>query len=365
MPGYIPSEILQKLEEEMCGIDLSISVIPLSGDRWLASSCMQKAIRRGHTETALRAAMNLWASDRRSFWRRLHVISVEDIGVGCVDTVVKVLTVHESQVWRQRMGDLRVGLFLVKAMSEAVKCRMGDQLFSICSLSPECLGLRQELSGSDNETLAGYVLDDALSLEHRLLSLWLLAGTKRFPSEHLPLRQGSPGMVLDVLRSLPAPTALIESCIGVMHRTQWPLALFMPIFWGEVQKHASSLCVRHDPLPGVPHLEGIPVYGADQFTRIGKHCLGQLKKTIPILKPYNARQLGLTLFYIEGEKTDKTLSSSVLDEYRRAGELADIDSTGLCVPEYLGLKECMSENLSLLHDIRQKALKRLLDGGME
>src|SRR5688572_29458860 len=94
---------------------------PMPGDRWLVASAMQKAIRRGETETALRAAASLWYAERQNFWRRLHVTACEDIGVGDVDAVSKVLVATASPSFRRQLGDLRVGLHLVRLLCEAVK----------------------------------------------------------------------------------------------------------------------------------------------------------------------------------------------------------------------------------------------------
>src|SRR6266567_2853282 len=55
---------------------------PLRCDRWIASSLLQKSIRRGEVELAQRAACTLHAFDRSAIWRRLVVIACEDIGVG-------------------------------------------------------------------------------------------------------------------------------------------------------------------------------------------------------------------------------------------------------------------------------------------
>lgn len=38
-------------------------LIPMPGDKWLLSSCWQKAVRRGDVNTALRAASALWRQD--------------------------------------------------------------------------------------------------------------------------------------------------------------------------------------------------------------------------------------------------------------------------------------------------------------
>lgn len=360
---YFPLQILEEIERDMAGHAIAASIKALPGDRWLSASAMQKCIRRSETETALRAAVTVWQQDRRSFWRRAHTTAVEDIGIASVDTVVKVLTAHEAPAWRRRMGDLRVGLYLVKQMCDAPKSRAGDQTYTICDRAPDLNNLRQELSHSHEETLSDFVLNDCLPLEQRLLSLWLIAGTRRLPSENLPQREGIPELAIEVLRSMEAPAALTESCIAVLFRTQWPLALFQPLLWREFQKQCPAII--NETLPVSPDVEGIPLYGADQYTRIGKACLREFQRTVPSLRQFSTKQLGTGLFYIEGEKTDQTLTSQALDNYRQAGEMADLESTGLHQAECIGLKQCMIENVEILHDIRQRQLRRYLEGGAE
>src|SRR5450432_2546520 len=45
-----------------------VPIEPLTCDRWLASSALQKAIRRGEVILAQRAARTLCDADRRSLW---------------------------------------------------------------------------------------------------------------------------------------------------------------------------------------------------------------------------------------------------------------------------------------------------------
>lgn len=78
--------ILEGIETELQSTVLS-PVGPMLCDKWIASSAMQKAIRRGDLVAAQSAGKVLWSADPTAFWRRLHIISVEDIGVADVDTV--------------------------------------------------------------------------------------------------------------------------------------------------------------------------------------------------------------------------------------------------------------------------------------
>src|ERR1700722_15965052 len=60
---------------------------PLPGDRWLASSVLQKAIRRGDVLIAQRAVRTLYRHDPRSAWHRLVIIAFEDVGIGALGAV--------------------------------------------------------------------------------------------------------------------------------------------------------------------------------------------------------------------------------------------------------------------------------------
>lgn len=54
---------------------------PLKISPWIAMSTLQKAIRRGHEQLALRAAATLLRDAPERLWRRCGCIAFEDIGV--------------------------------------------------------------------------------------------------------------------------------------------------------------------------------------------------------------------------------------------------------------------------------------------
>jgi hypothetical protein len=55
---------------------------PLACSPWLAMSLMQKSIRRGREQLALRAAATLLRDAPERLWRRLGVTAAEDVGHG-------------------------------------------------------------------------------------------------------------------------------------------------------------------------------------------------------------------------------------------------------------------------------------------
>ena len=148
---------------------------PMNGDRWLVASAMQKAIRRGHEEIAVRAATALWMQDRQSFWRRLHVTALEDVGVASPDVVAAVLTATASPAWRKKCGDLRVALFLTRMLCGATKSRAADELYLYIERAKGLAPLRDKLAKADDALLMDCVTDEDGALAERgLASLFFM-----------------------------------------------------------------------------------------------------------------------------------------------------------------------------------------------
>ena len=59
--------------------------------KWIALSCLQKAIRRGDGQLARSAAIRLHAISGNLLRRRLAVIAVEDIGLGDPSSIPQAL----------------------------------------------------------------------------------------------------------------------------------------------------------------------------------------------------------------------------------------------------------------------------------
>jgi len=60
---------------------------PMTLSPWLAMSLLQKAVRRGRSDLALRAAATLLRDAPDRLWRRLGVIAFEDVGLGSLPTL--------------------------------------------------------------------------------------------------------------------------------------------------------------------------------------------------------------------------------------------------------------------------------------
>ena len=86
--------------------DAAVAKECLHCNQWIASSALQKAIRRGEIAVAERAAFALHREDSPAAWRRLIAIAFEDLGPAAVDVVVETVAVATSPDWRAVRGQL-------------------------------------------------------------------------------------------------------------------------------------------------------------------------------------------------------------------------------------------------------------------
>src|SRR5450631_875866 len=77
---------------------------PFPIDPWVASSLLQKAIRRSDANLAERAAITLYRQRGNGIWRRFQVIAFEDIGAASVEAIVQTTTACTDHAWRKGVG---------------------------------------------------------------------------------------------------------------------------------------------------------------------------------------------------------------------------------------------------------------------
>ncbi len=316
-------------------------------DKWLLTSGWQKAVRRCDIEPAVRIAEALWCIDKRKLLNRMAVISCEDVGIGNPDGVVQVLTALNQR------PDLQTVLKLTTQLCLGAKNRLADAVYITAERSATYYTLRGIMASADDKLLINYVVDESKPLVERCLAVWYLAGTNRYPSEVIPPRIGSLEKAIAAIMTLNVPTPFVQACIGGLKLMRWPLPIFLPLIWQEAQKH--PIHIRQHVISEMPTIDGLPLYAADCFTRVGKACYRQLQRNVLELKEYSTQQIGLGMFYLEGGFVDKEMTAPGLKAIQQASEITDI---GLPVPEYEHLRDCLTSNMELLTAIRRSHLQR-------
>lgn len=355
------SKVLLNLQESIEANPL-VTPEPLGGDKWILASTLQKTIRRGEVDCALRAAYGLWLQDRQSFWRRLHIASIEDVGIANLDLIVDTLTATSSSLWRRKFGDLRVGLHLTKRLCLSPKTRIADEILLAAERSNVLTQRRIEFARANDDELISIITDHKQPVIERCLAAWYLAGFKRYLSDFMPTRTGQPEYVAEVLHTLGAPAKLVGSCIAVMGMTRWPLSIFTPIIWNAANKHKTETTTIEKTFEHAKTVNGIPLYACDMFTRTGQTSYRRLQKEVKDLQNFSVKQIGIGVFYLEGGLLDQTLSSTFFDDCRLHGEIADAEHVGLSIPEYMALRDVLRREWKLLDELRSQQLQRSFYG---
>ena len=71
---------------------------------WVGMSLLQKAIRRGRKELALRAAATLLTGSPERLWRRVACIAFEDVGLADFEAVALVTAAMAGKKFRASLG---------------------------------------------------------------------------------------------------------------------------------------------------------------------------------------------------------------------------------------------------------------------
>ena len=276
---------------------------PFHISRWVALSCLQKSIRRGRTEFALMATRQLHATEPLNLLKRLQIIAVEDIAVGDLPLVHRVLTTEST--------DLATLLELVTAMCRAVKDRSATDL---------CEAVNARI---DNHALA---LEAA-----RLIVAKTVSGDD--------------------------PLAREVAHLGYQV-TKQPLCFSIPLVAGMAGGKTEW---APDTYTTYPLIHGLPPETFCMYTREGKASYRRTLKYHPTLRqqlerwvaPEQAADLlGYAMFVAESGMLDKRLVYSGSVDVLRLGQQADIGRWGVPASDVDAVVEIVTEALPFIHRMR-------------
>ena len=154
--------VLEQLAEEM-GNTPAPKPDPLAVDSWIARSVMQKSIRRGMVDLALRAASTLITTDRRVLWKRLIVTAMEDLGVGEVDLLARIIAASRDRTWMASVdGEWAVVCHLIGQACAGPRCQAANDLWNIGKNDPILDVFKTSLFDAGRDDLLSIII-----VEHR------------------------------------------------------------------------------------------------------------------------------------------------------------------------------------------------------
>lgn len=331
---------------------------PFLGDRYLASSCMQKSIRRGDVEIARRAAMALSRFDKAMLLRRFAGTICEDV------SPVNTSVVSEGLL--SPLGDADI-YSLMERLGEEPKDRSTDYLLFIAQYAPGLNDARRKL-GEAKDLLKHLpaIMGSSDDIAVKALAAWYVAGTAQIPGANLSRTYGNSDDVFALFLDLGVPEELVLGCKSSLRRVRDPLALFYPIIYLETLR-GTELSVETVALAPPVIVRGVPLYGAAGNTRIGKAAIRKwiansdsLRKALAnLVHPQGwqkAAEIGL--FHAESGLLGKALKWELGERLRRDGIEAEFLSLAARVEAVWDFIATIASQLSLLDDIRADLIER-------
>jgi hypothetical protein len=338
---------------------------PLASDRWVASSALQKAIRRGESATALRAGYTYLSLDRAGFWRRLPIIAAEDIGCADGRLVSGVALASSAASWRASAGgDWVVAAWLIEGLCGALKERGMAALYGAALAHPDLGQACTELGHASDPELLLRLIDRSTPLPARAIAAWYLCGTAGLKGTRLVHRAGSPSTLAAAFTALDVPSYLMEAVVGLSARARYVLSAFIPLLWRELESSSRWTTVT-DELPGPDLVHGIPLYALDQHTGRGKQAIASFGAHLRraesaaarfLQTTVGGRALELAVFHAESARVRRRLIWDRTAELSALELEADCASIGAEVPAMQALIEDVREHLGILNEIRAQGL---------
>ena len=174
--------VLEMLADEMKGGEVS-PPDPIPVDSWIARSIMQKAIRRGMTSLALQAAATLMTTDRRVLWKRLIVTALEDLGIGEVDLLARILAAHGDREWRASVGgEWSVVAYLVGQACLGTRCQAANDLWNAAKNDPALDAFKTSLCDASLDDLLAAIVDEDREIGERGAAVLIATGDDAGPA---------------------------------------------------------------------------------------------------------------------------------------------------------------------------------------
>jgi hypothetical protein len=356
--------------------------------KWRAVSALQKAIRRGHVETALRMANGLHGLDWEYVWRRMTVIALEDIGVADIPLVAAIVWVSGKRQWRVNNGGCLHYLYmLVEMMTHSVKDRSVCDLVCWADWCPDLEERRKQFFAAADaqppHELVTLAFDNSAYLADRMLACWAIVGTKKCRGENVPERtDGSFGALMQMWASYGAvvlPMAVELICLMAANKTGDAMPVAYPLIYEMARKNWGTGLGMHwepDGLVQMPPMGNYPSEAFDQHCREGKKALRYFSKACaPVSQFLNdccgleehdtARRylpVAILIFRVEGSQVDKRL---VFDGSKDLFDLAELAlNRSQLVPGNLNdyAMELVRQNMPSMHHARKIVLDMIPQG---
>lgn len=367
--SFLPSTLIEQYQERLIA-DLKTyefqkrpTVLKNKGNKWRVSSGMQKAIRRGNVDMAIRCASAIHSLEPDYVWRRLCTVVLEEVGVCDLDLCARFLWVATNKTWRNKNGgSLEYLYMLVEKMCRSVKDRNACDLPLITFCDPGLEDHRKAAKLVTGEQLAEVIADNNAPLRNRALCAQHLAHV-----EH-PLVTKSEGkqLYIEALKAAGFDPLMIDIVRMGMSKQYEMMPYGLP-FVNEMVKRSSELLAEPDELTDLPLVGGLPSEAFDIHNQEGKRAIAYFYAACkPVREAFNDllstdkqvchHAIGVILFRIEGQLVDSRLVYDGSTQLRKDAEAAGYSHNGIPPEVHQPLFDVLAEHLEELHAARMRVI---------
>lgn len=333
--------------------------------RFLATSALQKSVRRGNVDLAMRYAQQGCAIDAEHVFRRLATIAVEDVGIGNLLAVGMALAVLGNRAMRENGGPDELAAYIAYLLAISPKSRLACDLLSIADYDRTLADVRRELAQASPVVLRSRAEDRGALLSHRTTAAWLLAGTARFRGVTMPKVSRPRTDIMRMMAAVRTPLMLFY----IADRTAARLsdAMFVSTFLVAEMLSADPVIFVDRTAPnGEAMIDGYPAASLDLHTwegrlalaRFARECapIAELLRTIsPSLRDTAIRH---GVFIAEGGKLHEQLRFAASDQVEQIAHRAELAFTGLCEPvAQQAFLARIGKHLSELNQLRRETVR--------
>jgi hypothetical protein len=338
------------------------TVTALPCDRWIATSAMQKAIRRGDVVTAQRAALTQFNSDSRTVWRRLIIVAAEDVGIGSVDAVIETTRLASDPRMRHQLGGEEAAIFhACRRLAEAPKDRSSDHLVTGAAYDPGLEAAREECGSNPVAGRLEFVADQTRSLPERAVAAWYASGIEN--GRERRVGKGDFDGLMKVYADLGARGPLLDAVRIAARKTREPIVILLPLLWLAIADETPT--IDNTAVPQSTYVNDVPTYALDGHTRLGRQAIATFARTEVDIARFLSRHvpdfrgekaLRLAVFFADSAMIRPRLC------WRQAGPIErlgiDADFASINVTPVIGseLTELVRQNLARLNAIRADIL---------
>ncbi|MGV3550159.1 hypothetical protein [Rhizobium sp.] len=294
----------------------------LRKERWLASSLLQKAIRRGDLDWGRAAARAIIEVEPHRLWRRLATIAAEDIGLADLTLVGDAVAAYRSYPQMDAEASWAIADQLVRRLVASPKDRSVDDLWSTAYYGRHLDYERRRYATLPMDQVVEVAVHDA-NVDFSAVATQYALGTTRPGIVNFGVRKGAPTCFFDKLLDSGYFVTVVEMGRDGWQATKSELFGLLPImsrFW-----HGDDLDLETDEWLPTGFYDGVPSCAVDFFTRPGRSALARFLRqpsettrwiTEHIPPARHVEFLGSLLFRTDGGLCKDRLMWSLGGHYR-------------------------------------------------